>query len=471
MATAKPRALPLGDRLNSRYQEPSLLVLSLQATVLSHRRVREAAAAFASELAAARGCTRVSVGFVYNHFSALAAVSHGGDEGLAGKAFEHVTAAMDEAVVQGASIVWPEEGAQRIRLAHNRLMASRGGAAITVPIIYLGHAVGAIACEWATEPAALVLVQKELESVVSLAGPLLYLMHLREKPLRRRVADRVRRTLQKLRSPEGRRLRMGVAVAVLAVAALTALPVPHRVGGHARLEGEQLRALVAPTDGFLKAAHVRPGDQVTEGQVLIEMADQELTLQRRKWTSDLNQQENAYASALARSDRAAMVIALARADEARVRLALVDADLARTRIAAPFTGVVVDGDLSQALGAPMERGKVLMQLAPLKRYRVVVQVDERDIPAIRLGQTGTLALSALPWESLPIKVSRITPLAHAVEGQNVFDVETEITADAQRFRPGLEGVAKIDVGSAPLAWIWFHRFVDWARLTLWTWVP
>ena len=166
-----------------------------------------------------------------------------------------------------------------------------------------------------------------------------------------------------------------------------------------------------------------------------------------------------------------LVIALARADEARAHLALVDADLARTRIVAPFAGVVVEGDLSQALGAPTERGKLLMQLAPLKRYRVVVQVDERDIDSARTGQTGTLALSALPWETLAIKVSRITPLAHAVEGQNVFDVECEVEADAARFRPGLEGVAKIEVGSAPLAWIWFHRFADWARLTAWTWVP
>jgi hypothetical protein len=460
--------------MSSRLESPSLLVLSLQAAVLSHARAREAAAAFAGELAAARSCTRVSVGFVYNHFCSLVAVSHGaseGLEGLAGKAFAPLTAAMDEAVHQGTTVVWPDAGAATIRLAHARLMSGRGGTALTVPIVYLGQAVGAVNCEWPNRPGKLPELRHELENVASLAGPLLYLMHLRELPWRRRAANRLRGTLQRLRSPEGRRARIVAAVAVLAAAGLLALPVPHRIGGHARLEGEQQRALVAPADGFIKAAHVRPGDAVTEGQLLVEMSDQELTLQRRKWTSDLNQQENAYASALARADRPSLVIALARADEARAHLALVDADLARTRIVAPFAGVVVEGDLSQALGAPTERGKLLMQLAPLERYRVVVQVDERDIDSAHTGQTGTLALSALPWEALAIKVSRITPLARAVEGRNVFDVECEVEADAARFRPGLEGVAKIEVGSAPLAWIWLHRFVDWARLTAWTWVP
>jgi hypothetical protein len=36
-------------------------------------------------------------------------------------------------------------------------------------------------------------------------------------------------------------------------------------------------------------------------------------------------------------------------------------------------------------------------------------------------------------------------------------------------RPGLQGVAKIMADDQPLAWIWAHRFVDWLRITLWSW--
>jgi hypothetical protein len=45
--------------------------------------------------------------------------------------------------------------------------------------------------------------------------------------------------------------------------------------------------------------------------------------------------------------------------------------------------VVVKGDLSQSLGAAVERGNVLFELAPLDSYRVIMKVDERDITASR----------------------------------------------------------------------------------------
>lgn len=449
--------------------DPHMLALSLQATVLAHAHVREAATAFASELANSRGCSRVSVGFVHNHLVQLLAVSHGSNDELHQPAFNGLTAAMDEAVQQGHSVHWPAEGAPAIRNAHRALLGERGAAVATVPIVYMGQSVGAVCCEWTTRPDDWPAVVEELEHNISLAGPVLHLMARRDAPLRWRLGDAWRQRMARLRAGQDRRLALGLAAGALVLLGLLAWPVAHQVGGQARIEGEQQRTLVAPADGFLKAVHVRPGDRVTAGQLLAEMADQELLLQQRKWSSELGQQENAYASALARSDRAAMVIALARAEEARAHLGLVGAELARTRITAPFAGIVVDGDLTQSLGAPLERGKPLMLLTPPDRYRVMVQIDERDIQYLQRGQTGALALSALPWDALALKVTRITPMARAVDGRNVFEVETDIQADAARIRPGLQGVAKIGVGRAPLAWLWFHRVADWARLTLWSW--
>ena len=461
--------MPVERGMKAWVADPQMLALSLQATVLAHAHVREAATAFASELADNRACSRVSVGFVHNHLVRLIAVSHGSNDELHQPAFNGLTAAMDEAVQQGHSVHWPAEGAPAIRHAHRSLLGERGGAVATLPIVYLGQSVGAVCCEWTTRPDDWDALVTELENNISLAGPVLYLMARRDAPLHWRLGEAWRQRMARWREGQDRRLLVGLGIGALALLGLLALPLEHKVGGQARIEGEQQRALVAPADGFLKAVHVRPGDRVVAGQLLVEMADQDLLLQRRKWSSDLGQQENAYASALARSDRAAMVIALARADEARAQLDLVSAELGRTRITAPFTGIVVEGDLTQSLGAPLERGKPLMLLIPPDRYRVMVQIDERDIRYLRLGQTGALALSALPWDALPLKVTRITPMARAAEGRNVFEVGTDIQADAARIRPGLQGVAKIGVGTAPLAWIWFHRVADWARLTLWSW--
>jgi putative peptide zinc metalloprotease protein len=66
----------------------------------------------------------------------------------------------------------------------------------------------------------------------------------------------------------------------------------------------------------------------------------------------------------------------------------VDEHLERAQLRAPFESLVVSGDLSQSIGVPVERGKVLFEVAPLEAYRVILEVDERDI--IMVGAAGML---------------------------------------------------------------------------------
>ena len=164
------------------------------------------------------------------------------------------------------------------------------------------------------------------------------------------------------------------------------------------------------------------------------------------------------------------MVSQGKAGEARAQLDLVRQQLARTRLVAPIDGVVIKGDLSQSLGAPVQRGDALLTLAPAERFRLIVDVDERDVAAIKPGQTGRLALASLPAETLGFQVERITPVASVRDGHNGFEVEARLLAAAPLLRPGLQGVAKIDAGERSVAWIWGHRGVDWLRLMLWSWI-
>jgi len=131
---------------------------------------------------------------------------------------------------------------------------------------------------------------------------------------------------------------------------------------------------------------------------------------------------------------------------------------------------VVSGDLSQLLGTPVEQGKVLFQIAPLDAYRVILEVDERDIAQVRVGQEGELALSGIPAHPMHFAVKQITPVSTAQEGRNYFRVEAKLDDPSARLRPGMEGVGKIDIGSRKLIWIWTHSLVDWLRLWAWKWL-
>ena len=66
---------------------------------------------------------------------------------------------------------------------------------------------------------------------------------------------------------------------------------------------------------------------------------------------------------------------------------------------------------------------------------------------------------------------KIVPVATARDGRNFFRVEAALADASARLRPGMEGVAKIDVDRRRLAAIWTRSAVDRARLTVWTWWP
>ena len=152
-------------------------------------------------------------------------------------------------------------------------------------------------------------------------------------------------------------------------------------------------------------------------------------------------------------------------------MALAAEKLARSRILAPFDGIVVSGDLSQMLGSPVEKGKTLFEIAPLDSYRLIVQVDERDVRYIAVGQSGTVALAGKPGDPLPIILSKITPVTVAEEGRNSFRVEARLSEHGLHLRPGMEGVAKIEAGRRSIVWIWMHPVVDWLRLAAWKYLP
>jgi RND family efflux transporter MFP subunit len=244
-----------------------------------------------------------------------------------------------------------------------------------------------------------------------------------------------------------------------------------RVTARAAIEGSVQRAAVAPFEGFVATAPVRAGDLVEEGQVLATLDDRELALEAARWRAEREQQALRYQEALGKQDRAQARILLAQLRQTEAQLSLVEGKLARATIRAPYRGIVVSGDLTQQLGAPVETGKVLFEVAPLEGYRVVLRVDERDMRYVAEGQDGRLVLTGLSGQSFPVEVSKVTPVAQVQDGRNVFRVEAAVADPDARLRPGMEGVAKLSVEERSLVWIWTRSLIDWVRMSLWTWLP
>lgn len=446
--------------------------LALLAGVLDAPNADAAAQQLVARLVAGLGLRRAALGLrLQGAELTLAAVSGQDRPEPLSELGQLMLGAMHEAAEQGALLQAPgDHGQALVRLEIDALHQRVGGALACLPLAAGGEVVGALLVE---RPAGAPLGQTELNllgHLLALAAPALALRLQQARPLHRLAVQRLQAAWQRLQQPGARRRRQGLWAAAAVLAFLAVAPLQHEVGGTARLEGAEQRVLAAPTDGFIKAAPVRPGDSVAAGAVLLELAERDLQLERERWASQLAQHENAYAAAMARADRTQAAVSAARVEEAQAQLALVDEQLQRSRLVAPFNGVLIQGDWSQSIGAPVKQGDTLVTVASTAGWRVVVQVDEADVALVQPGQHGTLRLGALPWGGLALQVERITPLAQPVQGRNVFSVQARLAqAPGPELRPGLEGQARLVVGRLPPLWAWLRPLALRARMAAWGW--
>lgn len=456
-------------------------VLQIVAAPLDHAAFPAAARALVTDLAARFGCDRVSLGAVDRGRVRLQAVSHSALFGERANLTRAIEAAMEEALDQESVVVHPPRATSssvpvQVTRAHQRLCEGEDDeagprTACSIPIAH-GDAFRAIVT--LERPGNRPFEATELklvESAVSLVGPTLDLQRREDRWLGAKLLDSARRLGARLVGPGHVGLKLAMLAAVALVLIMTFVDGDYRVTADASLEATVLRAAVAPFDGFLAEAPARAGDRVETGDVLATLDDRELRLERSRWSSQLEQLRKEYRQAMASREAAEVRIYAAQMNQARAQLALAEAKLEKMVLRAPFDGVVVTGDLSQELGSPVERGELLYEVAPRDDYRLVLEVDERDIDEIAVGHTGSMVFSAFPGESVDFEVEQLTPVSTPREGRNTFRVEARLLGAPADLQPGMEGVGKIAVDRRRLLWIWTHEIVDWLRLAFWRWLP
>jgi RND family efflux transporter MFP subunit len=455
--------------------EGLITVLEIVATSVHLPRFQESITAVATELAARLRCERVAIGFLRGRHSEVRGLSHSATFGRKANLIRALEAAMDEAIDQQATVRYPApaDGPLQVTRAHAALHEQHGKAEIcTLPFTDGQALLGAITLEMPSGSPLDAKAVRLCEHAAALLGPILDVKRKDDRWLTAKAVDSAKAQLERLLGPRnaGAKLTAGIGAAMLVFFLFAA--GDYRVTADARLEGTVERVVAAPMAGYLARAEVRAGDTVKAGQPMASLDDRDLKLERLKWASQRSQHQREQSEALAQRDRAQAGILAAQIEQADAQIALLDEELARVAVTAPFDGVVVAGDLSQSLGAPVERGDVLFEVAPLDSYRVILKVDERDIGQLAVGQAGALALTGLPDDAIGFDVGRITPISTAEGGRNYFRVEGTLSGQPPSvLRPGMEGVGKVEIGTRRLIWIWTHKIVYWARMFLWSWWP
>lgn len=467
---ARERVLPQVTERLRRVEDAN----DLLGVVLEQSEARSAAMALCNEVASRTGADRVLLGFVRRGRVKLEAISHTAWFDKRNTAITSVENVMEEALDQDAivSAPIPEGEPFAINVAHEDHRRGAGlGGAVSVPLAGREAQVAVLTAEFGEGQAPTASQLRWLEAVALLSGPA-FEDKLR---LRRWWAGRSADIFSGLWIRLTRRgyagWKLGTLLVVLVVAVLSVAEQDYRITAKAVIEGSVQRAAVAPFRGYVREAPLRAGDMVLQGDLLAVLEDRDLVLEQVKWRSEFEQASQKNREALAQRERAAVLQFAAQMRQAQAQLELVEEKLSRARIIAPINGLIVAGDLSQMLGSPVDVGETLFEIAPLDEYRVILQVDERDINRVGVGQEGRLVLAGLSDRRLAFDVKTLTAVAEARDGSNVFRVEAQLSEPLLGLRPGMEGVGKVEVGRRSVLWVWTHPLIDWIRLALWRWLP
>jgi biotin carboxyl carrier protein len=454
--------------------------MEVLSAVNEHNRFAGAAMALCNEVSARFRAERVSLGFLKGRYVHLRALSHTEKFSRKMKIVQDIEATMEECLDQDVEVLYP--ASPEVTYANRAAgeLSKHYGPSVVVSLP-LRRAAEVVAVMTMERPVDQPLAIEEVEAL-RLTGELctarLSNLHEQDRWFGARAAAAARKGLSTALGPKHTWAKAAAIVGFAAVLFLVFAKGEYKVEAPFVIEAVQRRVVPAPFEGFLKDVKVLPGDRVKAGDVLGSLKTTELELELARAQAERERYENEKQGAMEEGKRTEQRVAEDQVASTEAQIKLLAHKIEQARIVSPIDGVVLTGDLERQIGSPVKTGDVLFEVAPLESLRAELKVSEDQIAdvlsamAMRDRVGGEMATAADPGRRIDFVIERVVPLAEVVEQKNVFKVRAtmegvDLAADFARMRPGLEGVAKIDIERRHYAWIWTRRLVNWVRMKLW----
>ena len=214
--------------------------------------------------------------------------------------------------------------------------------------------------------------------------------------------------------------------------------------GTASLEAEEEALVVAKTGGIVIEILAEEGQYVEEGQPLVKLDDERLTLELSRAEAALAKLRQDYE----RNDELFQKSLISAVEYERVKSDyetqkaardLAQLDVTYTTVRAPFSGII-----SERL---IKKGNMVATHAPTFRLTnfdpllAVMHVPERELNKLRKGQRAELRLDALYGEVFTGVIKRISPIVDPTTG--TFKVTIEVRDRSRQLKPGMFGRIRI----------------------------
>ena len=452
--------------------EGSKAVSALQAIVSlsSTDRFTDAVRALVTDIADRFNCDRVSLGLAQRKKIKVQAISHTGKFTHSMILVRRLRAAMEEAFDQKEVVLWPTDSASSEQLVDAQAdLAEKDKTRriLTVPLFDGLRPRGAIVFERSGDQG---FEQSEIFTLEALCGvltPLLLEKRHNDRWLITRAVIALGNIFSHLFGRRYFAVKLSAAAAAIVAMLLIVIERPVTVVSSALVQGAEARTITAAFDGFIADVAAREGDEVSSGDVLLQLDDRDFNLERLRLLALRSQAELELDRAISARDRAETALIEARIRQVDAQLALVEQQILRSKVQAPFDALVVSGDLTRSIGRAVSRGETLLTLSPLEEYRVILETPESDIAKLSAGQKGQLRLSAVPERTFDIQVTDLVPVAQYKDNETLFSVESRLLNASDILLHGMTGSARIQVNEQPLYILWGKPL--WDRMRDWAW--
>ncbi|WP_278348338.1 efflux RND transporter periplasmic adaptor subunit [Stutzerimonas kunmingensis] len=270
-------------------------------------------------------------------------------------------------------------------------------------------------------------------------------------------------------------------------------PLVQRVVASGEVDSQSLAQVGSEITGVIAVRHVREGDAVKAGDLLLELRDDEQRARLREAEAALQQlidssrpqaqatlreaqnnleqadrelqrRETLFerkllaSEALEQARRATLTARVVR-DRARFaaaavgeggseeqvlrqRLEAARANLAKARIHAQVDGIVQTREVEP--GDLVQPGRTLLTIARSGSSEILLPLDEKNLAPIELGQAARIIADAYPDRVLPARVSFIAPSVDTARG--TIDVHLDLLEPADFLRQGMTVSVDIETG-------------------------
>ena len=211
------------------------------------------------------------------------------------------------------------------------------------------------------------------------------------------------------------------------------------------VEAEETIDIYARGSGLVRRVLVEEGERVREGQVLIELVDDELKLNEaeaklmyQKLESQLKRKEELFNRQL---------LAKEEYEDLKIRWERARLSLDYARVRAPVSGVI--SRRSVKLGDRIGASTKLYEMVNLSRLIAYVHVPGQGMHNLAVGQPALITTDFLPGTKFDGKILRISPVVDP--GSGTFKVTLELKSKNRLLRPGMFVNAHIVTATHPQA--------------------